>query len=254
MSQVYQRLELLESEPLSEDVGAESSAAVLEQVAEMGARIERIESFIRQAGTLVSLEARRVNEIRHVLKETVEKFEEHLKEKAEILLQKETAIRQMDENLSARIRELENEIKDKEDRIRINAAEIGELRGGRAAIEFRAAGLEEELKEKAEMLRKKESTLQEFMEGMTVRLHEASSRAAEKEGMLETAVGEVRKLQDVKQGLEVQLQQKDEIIHRKDLAVKGLEASLADKIRDLENRVNMIFRDAESKVTEEVFA
>lgn len=254
MSQVYQRLELLESEPLSEERGEESSAPVLEQVTEMGARIGRIESFIHQAGTLVSLEARRVDEIRQALKETVENFEEQLKEKAEILLQKETAIRQMDENLSARIRELENEIKDKEDRIRIKAAEIGELREGRAAIEFRAAGLEEELKEKAEMLRKKESTLQEFMEGMTVKLHEASSRAAEKEGMLETAVGEVRKLQDVKQGLEVQLRQKDEIIHRKDLARKGLEASLADKIRDLENRVNMIFRDAESKVAEEVFS
>jgi len=254
MSQVYQGLELLKSEPLSEDVGEESSAAVLEQVAEMGARIGRIESFIHQAGTLVSLAARRVDEIRQVLKETVEKFEEQLKEKAEILLQKETAIRQMDENLSARIRELENEIKDKEDRIGINAAEIGELREGRAAIEFRAAGLEEELREKAEMLRKKESALQEFMESMTVKLHEASSRAAEKEGMLETAVGEVRKLQDVKQILEVQLRQKDEIIHRKDLALKGLEVSLADKIRDLENRVNMIFRDAESKVAEEVFS
>ncbi len=60
---------------------------------------------------------------------------------------------------------------------------------------------------------------------------------------------QVQQLGEVKQELETQLRRRDELLRKKDFALRGLEKALTVRIRDLENRVTGILSELNVKMS-----
>lgn len=59
-----------------------------------------------------------------------------------------------------------------------------------------------------------------------------------------------QQLDEIKQGFEVQLRHRDELVRRKDSALRGLEEEFSARIRDLENRVAALLKGLGAKMVE----
>lgn len=228
------------------------------ELSELRERIFRIESFIKEeatsiaeAGSWISVEVQRVDEIKLSFAATVETLEKQLGEKDEDVRHREAALAAQEEDFNAKVRELTDQIADKEERLIGVNAEIQGLHEIRQGLEATVEKMGAQVREKDELLHNQESHLKELTENMTERIRGLEEQAGEKEAMVETAVEEVRKLQEIRQGLEGQLRQREELLQKKDSALRGLEESLTAKIRELEGRVNGLFRDVEAKMGEE---
>ncbi len=224
------------------------------ELTEMKERINRTDSFIRQAGALISVEARRVEEIRQSLMATVASLADRLGEKEEALRRKDAAFKDLEESIVGKVGRLESLLEEKEQSLKATEGAVRQLEDGNHGLEARIMALKSQLEEKGESLERKDAALKELEQDFYRKVSVLEDQLKEKEGLLNAAVTELRQLQELRQGLQAQVRQKDEIIQRNETTMKGLEASFADKIRQLENRVNMLFRDVEGRTAEEMLS
>ncbi len=142
---------------------------------------ERMEAILLEAKSIASREAQQYEELRQMGEARVVLLEAQLQEKEESLQSKESAIKQLQENFTAKIQELEHQLTEKEDLSKLlekNNAEIGSLR---SETEARVVLLEAQLQEKEESLRSKESAIRQLQENFTAKIQELEHRLTEKE-------------------------------------------------------------------------
>lgn len=265
-----------ESGQLSAGDNGNGHPRAVDELDEMKERITRSESLVRQAGALISIESQRFEEIRQGLRTAMDALKAGLAEKEGVIQRKNSVIQELEENLNAkigesanlaeekesltsRVSELKNLIGEKEGNLEVANRRIDELEACRRDTEVKMISLEAQMKEREDEVQRKEFALEDLERGLFTKINDLDNQLREKEGLLEAAVGEVRRLQEGKQVLEVrvalmegELIGRDEMLRKKEQAVKELEESLTQKIRELENRVNVFFREMEGNAGEQV--
>ncbi len=58
---------------------------------------------------------------------------------------------------------------------------------------------------------------------------------------------QARELDEIRQGLELQLRHRDELLRRKNSALRGLEKEFCARVRELEDRVAALLKELEAK-------
>ncbi len=145
---------------------------------------ERMEALLLEARSTASREAQQYEELRQMEEAKDGMMEVQLLEKEENLRSKESAIRHLEESLTAKIQELEHQLTEKENLTGLleqRTAEIGNLR---SETEARAVMLEAQLLEKEENLRMKESANSQLEESLTAKIQEMEHQLTEKEDLM----------------------------------------------------------------------
>ena len=236
----------------------DNSRLTIDEVAEMKDRIGRIESFIKQAATLTSIEARRAEEFKRKFEATVTQLENQVKEKEELLQQKDSLVKGLEEDLNRKTHEFENQLRQKEESFGKQDAELKEIKAKNAELAAMAAGearrIEEMKKSFEETVAALEGRLSEkegLVERLGAELKDLRAKNTEAEGSAPT---EARKLEEIKGSLErVVAEMASQLMHSEDLlnqnrsTLKEWEDSLAvlgetitSQIDALENRINAL--------------
>ncbi len=84
-----------------------NQAGTANGVAEIKELITQMESFIKEADALASMQTRRVETIKETLKAVANRIGAQLKEKDEAIRSKESRLKEMEETFAARIRQME---------------------------------------------------------------------------------------------------------------------------------------------------
>ena len=236
----------------------DNSRLTIDEVAEMKDRIGRIESFIKQAATLTSIEVRRAEEFKRKFEATVTQLENQVKEKEELLQQKDSLVKGLEEDLNRKTHEFENQLRQKEGSFGKQDAELKEIKAKNAELAAMAAGearrIEEMKKSFEETVAALEGRLSEkegLVERLGAELKDLRAKNTEAEGSAPT---EARKLEEIKGSLErVVAEMASQLMHSEDLlnqnrsTLKEWEDSLAvlgetitSQIDALENRINAL--------------
>ena len=152
---------------------------------------ERMEALLLEARSTASREAQQYEELRQMEEAKDGMMEVQLLEKEENLRSKESAIRHLEESLTAKIQELEHQLTEKENLTGLlvqRTAEIGNLR---SETEARDVMLEAQLLEKEENLRMKESANSQLEESLTAKIQEMEHQLTEKEDLLDKGGQEI---------------------------------------------------------------
>ena len=153
--------------------------------------IERMEALLLEARSTASREAQQYEELRQMEEAKDGMMGVQLLEKEENLRSKESAIRHLEESLTAKIQELEHQLTEKENLTGLlvqRTAEIGNLR---SETEARDVMLEAQLLEKEENLRMKESANSQLEESLTAKIQEMEHQLTEKEDLLDKGGQEI---------------------------------------------------------------
>jgi hypothetical protein len=94
--------------------GSASAALPANGFAEMKDLITQMESFIKEAEALATMEIRRIDEIKESLKASAARLAALFRQKDEILSTRERATKELEDSLAVRIRELEKQLQEKE--------------------------------------------------------------------------------------------------------------------------------------------
>lgn len=114
---------------LSEDgQGGSRPTASGDNPAQLKERLNRIESFVKQAAALAAGEARKAEETRQCLEAKAASLEALAEEKQAILEEKESAMRELEERLNSRIRDLESRLREKEQNLVQRETELNGLK------------------------------------------------------------------------------------------------------------------------------
>jgi len=175
----------MSSESSEKTQGERQPLRILDEVAELQARLSRIESLIQQAAALALQQARRADEIQETFEATVAALEAQLREKESKANQKDSGLEEQNQGLATRIQDLENQLREKEGLLEIRNGELKDLRSkleeaaALAAAETKrtqdveqnfeanVAALKTQLGEKEELLSQKGAALKEMEESLT---------------------------------------------------------------------------------------
>ncbi len=153
---------------------------------------ERMEAHLWEAKSTASREAQQYEKLWQM---EVGMLEAQLQEKEESLRTKESAIKQLQENFTAKVQELEQQKEDLSGLLDKQKAEI------RSQAEAKISMLEAQLQEKEETLLTKESAISQLQENFTAKVQELEHRLTEKEdltGLLEQRTAEITNLRMAK--------------------------------------------------------
>jgi len=118
-------------------------------------RIDKMESAIKEAESKTMTEVLQSEEEKFDAEAKAALLETQLEEKAEVLLRKEAALKELEENLNAQIQSLQDEVNQKDGLL---AMQNGESGGNTTSeLEAKASALEAQLMDKEETLRVRES-------------------------------------------------------------------------------------------------
>lgn len=161
------------------------SRPILDEVMGMKERLSRMESIIQQAASLAVVEARRVDEIKETFEATVAAYEAQLQEKEDTPNRENAVPGEQDQGLASQVRDLENRLREKEELLVTQEAEIEDLRSKveeAAALAAAEAGRAQEIErnfaatlatlkthlgEKEELLSQKDIAMKDVEEGLT---------------------------------------------------------------------------------------
>jgi hypothetical protein len=170
-------------------------------------RVSRLKAALNQGEASKAGEARQAQQTVGELKATIATLEGKLKETAETIRKKDSSRQQIEETLKARIQELLNEAKKKEDLLAARNKESADLR----------TSLDTKSKQFADL----ESVSDKLKQEVAGHAKRADETAAASRAKIET--------------LELQLKQREELARQKESLIKELEQKLAAKIVDFEN-------------------
>ncbi len=231
--------------------------------------IERMETILQETESTASNDAQQYEELRQRAEVKVGLLGAQLQEMEESLRSKESAIKQLGENLTSKIQELEHRLTEKEKLSSILEKHNSEITILRSETEAKVGLLETQLQGKEETLTSKTQELEQCKreDGVAYRsktsnrrgasrirtilssmvkmfVPSGSDRLTEKEGQprfLENHNSEITILRSETEAkvdlLEAQLQEKEEDLRSKESAIKQLEESLTSKNQELEHLV-----------------
>ena len=172
-------------------------------------RIGRLKAAVKEGEAVVSGEAQHTVQVIESLRENIAALEAKLKEVEESVRRKDSANQKMEENLNAKIHDLENDAKKKEEMLENRGGEVNNLKS--------------KIDEQAEQVAQLESSFQKAKA-------EEANQAKRAEQLSESSRAKIA-------ALEAQLKDTEEIVRKKDSAIKGLEQNLTAKIQNFESQV-----------------
>ena len=172
-------------------------------------RIGRLKAAVKEGESVVSGEAQHTAQVIESLRENIAGLEAKLKEVEESLRRKDSASQKMEENLNAKIHDLENDAKKKEEMLENRGGEVNNLKS--------------KIDEQAEQVAQLESSFQKAKA-------EEANQAKRAEQLSESSRAKIA-------ALEAQLKDTEEIVRKKDSAIKGLEQNLTAKIQNFESQM-----------------
>lgn len=236
----------------------DNSRLTVDEVAEMKDRISRIESFIKQAATLASIEARRAEEFKQKFEATVAQLENQVREKEELLQQKDSLLKNLDEELDRRTHEFENQLRQKEESFGKQDAELKDIKAKNAELAAMAATearrveeMKKSFEETVAALERRLSEKEGLVERLGGELKDFKAKNTEAEG---SAATESHNLEAIKGSFEravaemaSQLKHSEDLLNQNRATLKEWEDSLAvlgetitNQINALENRINAL--------------
>ena len=187
-------------------------------------------------------------------------FENALKERADISQEKDAGLRNLEEELTGRMRGLESRLREKEDVLHGRESELSALKNQLAELatskDQSARNLNEDLKRTSELLGAKETAIKTLEERFSTRIHTLESELSEKQELLEardrdlkemmsrvnTLTGDLSELGNSRdhalRSLQEDLKGKSELLDLKESAMTALEERLTGKVHSLENQVS----------------
>ncbi len=190
----------------------------------------------------------RMNELAASKERAERLFDEAVKEKTELTASKDAGAKKLAEDMSGRIRQMENRIREQAELLHSRESELSAFKHQFADLasskEHAARALHEDLKRKAELLDEKEAAINALEERFSIRIHTLESDLGEKQELLETRdqelkelmakvnalsgdVAEIRTSKDsAVRTLQDDLKQKTELLDAKESALSALEGRL----------------------------
>jgi|GEM_PF-2719389 len=205
----------MSSELLEKTQGERQPLRILDEVAELQARLSRIESLIQQATALALQQAQRADEVQKTFEATVAALEAQLREKESKANQEDSGLGGQDQGLATRIQDLENQLREKEGLLEIRNGELKDLR----------SKLEEAAALAAAETKRTQDVEQNFEANVAV---------------LKTQLGEKEEL----------LSQKGAALKEMEESLAGLEESLFSQIRILETQLEEMVHKSDSETLE----
>ncbi len=207
--------------------------------------IERMKALLWEVKSIASRESQQYEELRQMGEARVGLLEAQLRENKKRLHTKESAIRQLEESLTAKVQELEHRLTETEDLTALLEKRNAEIASLRSETETRVGLLEAQLRENEKRLNTKESAIRQLEESLTAKVQELEHRLTEKEdltGLLEKRNAEIASLRsetETRVGLlEAQLQENKKRLHTKESAIRQLDESLTVELKDLEAQLS----------------
>jgi chromosome segregation ATPase len=168
-------------------------------------RIVRLRAAVRDGEAAVDSAAQNTDQVIESLRTEIATLEGQL----DTAHDKELASQKMEQTLAAKIRDLQSEVKKKEETLDSRGKEVNEL------------------KSKTDMLAKQISQLEAAIQQAKVQAVEEAKRT---QNLAESSMAKIA-------ALEAQLKEREEIIRTKESTFKGLERKLAAKTQELESQV-----------------
>jgi len=216
----------------------ETEGEVATRVSEMKEGISQMESFMKEAAALAAAEVQRIGEIRENLEETLACLKAELREKEEMLQQRNAALEDLEKGFMARAQDMEILIQRRDDLLEKRETEFREASSKQKE---QTAVLEAQLGEKEELLSQKDSAYRESQEGLSTRISDLEGEIRKKGDLLERRETEFREASNKQKKraavLEAQLGEKEELLSQKDSAYRELQEGLGARISDLEGEI-----------------
>jgi len=185
-------------------------------------RLGRLKAAIKQGEAVVADETQHAEQLIASLRVNIAALEAKLRETEGTVRREESARQKMEETLTAKIHDLQNDIKKKEQVLESRGNEVNDLK----------SKIDGQVKQVAEL----ELAVQKAKV-------EAASQAEHAEHLTESFKAQIA-------ALEAQLGGTEEVVRKQESAIKGLEQNLTDKIQDFESQARnkeelLAGRDAE---------
>jgi chromosome segregation ATPase len=172
-------------------------------------RIARLKAVVKEGEAVVAGETQHAAEVIESLRSNIAALEAKHRETEDTVRRKDLASEKMEVSLSGKIHDLQNEVKNKEESLKIRANEVKVLKSKVDSLEKQATQLAQATQEAKD---------------------ELASEAMRVEHLTENS-------QKTITALEAQLKKTEETVRGKDSTIKGLEQNHTARIQDLENQV-----------------
>ena len=203
----------------------ETEGEVATRVSEMKEGISQMESFMKEAAALAAAEVQRIGEIRENLEETLACLKAELREKEEMLQQRNAALEDLEKGFMARAQDMEILIQRRDDLLEKRETEFREASNKQKK---RAAVLEAQLGEKEELLSQKDSAYRELQEGLGARISDLEGEIRRRGELLESREAEIADLQSRINALAVSSEGDGQRRERNTAVVEEAERGLED--------------------------
>ncbi|OGQ72894.1 MAG: hypothetical protein A2W73_07000 [Deltaproteobacteria bacterium RIFCSPLOWO2_12_55_13] len=203
----------------------ETEGEVATRVSEMKEGISQMESFMKEAAALAAAEVQRIGEIRENLEETLACLKAELREKEEMLQQRNAALEDLEKGFMARAQDMEILIQRRDDLLEKRETEFREASSKQKE---QTAVLEAQLGEKEELLSQKDSAYRELQEGLGARISDLEGEIRRKGELLESREAEIADLQSRINALAVSSEGDGQRRERNTAVVEEVERGLED--------------------------
>ena len=203
----------------------ETEGEVATRVSEMKEGISQMESFMKEAAALAAAEVQRIGEIRENLEETLACLKAELREKEEMLQQRNAALEDLEKGFIARAQDMEILIQRRDDLLEKRETEFREASNKQKK---QTAVLEAQLGEKEELLGQKDSAYRESQEGLSARISDLEGEIRRKGELLESREAEIADLQSRINALAVSSEGDGQRRERNTAVVEEAERGLED--------------------------
>ena len=203
----------------------ETEGEVATRVSEMKEGISQMESFMKEAAALAAAEVQRIDEIRGNLEGTLACLEAELREKEEMLQQRDSAIEELEREFMGRAQDMEILIQRRDDLLERRETEFREASSKQKK---QTAVLEAQLGEKKELLNQKDSAYRESQEGLGARISDLEGEIRRRGELLESREAEIADLQSRINALAVSSEGDGQRRARNTAVVEEVERGLED--------------------------
>jgi len=181
----------------------------LEKLEEIvGDRIRRWKAAVKEGEAIVAGEAQHAEQFIESLRTKISELEAKLREKEDTVRRKDSASKKIEENFTGKIHDLQSEVKKKEKSLENQGNEVRNL----------ASKMDAQVKQVTQL---------------NQAIQQAKAEAAQAKRAEQLSESSKAKIA----ALEAQLKHTEEIVRKKDSAIKGLEQNLTAKIQNFESQV-----------------
>ena len=273
-----ERAERLLEEAVKEksEIAAGNDASAKQLAENFDAKVRQLEGRIREQEALLRNRESDLSAFKHQVADlsnskeyAARALQDDLRQTAELLHEKDAALKALEERFSRRIQTLESDLSEKQDLLeardqelkelvaRVNAVsgDLDELRGSK---DYTVRMLQEDLKQKAELLDAKESAIGALEERLSGKARSLESQLQQKQELLAARDAELdalmAKVSELTQRLSEMGAERErsdrllqEELREKTLLLQSTEKSVAESEEQLQNRVESLERQVAEK-------